>query len=271
MKTLTLFFSKTRDTNPNPEPSSHRSGETSGGGGGGGETPDPGETAPASERETVAVTAGGESDETPTPTTSGEAERKRAIMEKPPTDDVCPICFGNFDVPCRAPCGHWYCGSCILQYWNFSAALQPCRCPMCSQRITKLMPEASLYHRHEVEINKVLQKVGDYNRLFVGGISGFMLKFLAIPLYIKRMFREMLNPDRPGVYLHEMRVIALFLGVLYSFIPFDFLRIGRRNIIDVFDYSAFALSFILYLVGLYVRRRRLRNIRELVDMQAGHE
>lgn len=66
-------------------------------------------------------------------------------------------------------------GSCILQYWNFSAALQPCKCPMCSQRITKLIPEGSLYHRRQAEISKVLRNVGDYNRLFVGGISGFML------------------------------------------------------------------------------------------------
>ncbi|KAK6156987.1 hypothetical protein DH2020_011235 [Rehmannia glutinosa] len=267
MKSLTRLFSKTRDTNPNLEFNFHRIGEASGGG----ETPEPEDTAQSGERETVAGAADGENDEALTPTTSGEGERKRELMEKPPTDDVCPICFGNFNVPCRAPCGHWYCGSCILQYWNFSAALQPCRCPMCLQRITKLMPEASFYQRREAEISKVIQNVGDYNRLFVGGISGFLLKFLAIPLYIKRMFREMLNPDRPGVYLHELRVLALFLGVLYSFIPLDFLRIGHRNIIDVFDYSAFALSFVLYLAGLYLRRRRLRNIRELVEMQADRD
>ncbi|KAL0384587.1 UNVERIFIED_CONTAM: hypothetical protein Sradi_2853000 [Sesamum radiatum] len=262
-----IFFSGTRDVNPNPEADDPRVGETSGGG----EAPATEETEASIERETVAGTADGENDPTSTPTTSGEGERRRALMEEPPADDVCPICFGGFDVPCRAPCGHWYCGSCILQYWNFNASMQPCKCPMCSQLITKLMPQASLHQRHEVETTKVLQNVGRYNRLFVGGISGFMLKFLAIPLYIKRMCYEMLNPDRPGVYLHEMRVIALFLGILYSFIPFDFLRIGRRNIIDVFDYSAFALSFILYLVGLFLRRRRLRNVRELVDDQAGHD
>ncbi|XP_042024773.1 uncharacterized protein LOC121771938 isoform X2 [Salvia splendens] len=100
-------------------------------------------------------------------------------------------------------------GSCILQYWNFSAALQPCKCPMCSQRITKLIPEASLYQRRQSEISKVIRSVGEYNRLFMGGISGFVLKFLAFPLYIKRTFRDMLNPDRPGVYLHEMRIVAV--------------------------------------------------------------
>ncbi|KAL8520933.1 hypothetical protein ACS0TY_011472 [Phlomoides rotata] len=265
MLTSTVLIPKTRDDHPNPEPVPNRGGETSGGG----DTPPT--LAPSGEREAISVAADGETDEMPPATTSsGEGESKRASAEEPPTDDVCPICFGDFDVPCRAPCGHWYCGSCILQYWNFSAALQPCKCPMCSQRITRLIPEASLYHRHQAEITKVLRNVRDYNRLFVGGISGFMLKFLAIPLFMKRMFWEMLNPDRPGLHLQEMRAIALFLGILYSFIPLDFLQIGRRNIIDVFDYSAFALSFILYLVGLYLRRRRERNIRELQDGEFLH-
>ncbi|KAL1539182.1 RING-type E3 ubiquitin transferase [Salvia divinorum] len=239
--------------NPIPEPISREMS--------GGET-----LVSADERETISAAGDGDSEEA---STSDERERK--LMESPPSDDVCPICFGNFVVPCRAPCGHWYCGSCILQYWNFSAALQPCKCPMCSQRITKLIPEASLYQRRQSEISKVLRSVGDYNRLFMGGISGFVLKFLAFPLYIKRTFREMLNPDRPGVYLHEMRIIAMFIGLLYSFVPFDFLRIGRGNIIDLFDYSAFALSFILYLVGLYLRWKRERNIRELVDMPEGRD
>ncbi|XP_051134703.1 uncharacterized protein LOC127253925 [Andrographis paniculata] len=206
-----------------------------------------------------------------TPATSAEEKRKTSLMEHPPVDDVCPICFGNFVVPCRAPCGHWYCGSCILQYWNFSATLQPCKCPMCSQFITKLMPEASLYRGHEAEISKVLKSVGNYNRIFVGGISGFMLKVLAIPLSLKRLICEMLNPDRPGAYLHEMRLIAMFLGVLYSFIPFDFLRLGRHNIMNLLDYSAYALSFIFYLVGLYVRWRRQRNVRELAGVEVGHD
>lgn len=113
--------------------------------------------------------------------------------------------------------------------------------------------------------------VADYNRLFAGGISGFMLKIFAIPLSLKRMFREMLNPDRPGIYLHEMRLIAMFLGVLCSFFPFDFLRIGRHNIINMLDYCAFALSFLLYMVGLYIRWKRRRNVRELVGLEPGDD
>lgn len=114
MLTSTVLFPKTQDDHPNPESVHNRVGETSGGGGG--DTPP--SLAPSGEREAISVAADGEPDEMPltttTTTSSGEGESKRASMEEPPTDDVCPICFCDFDVPCRAPCGHWYCGEIFL-------------------------------------------------------------------------------------------------------------------------------------------------------------
>ncbi|KAG5625635.1 hypothetical protein H5410_010853 [Solanum commersonii] len=229
-----------------------------------------------------------------------EAENAFLRTEKPPTDDCCPICFGTFVVPCRGPCGHWYCGGCILQYWNYGAALQPCNCPMCSRKLTDLTPEASLYSQQDAEVIEVLKKVRKYNRLFISGTYGLMLlgpicaslvlssskqniflfnplisssrscalkgkKVLGLPFYMKRVFNEMMNPDRPGAHLNKLRIFAMFLGLLYTFSPFDFLRIGRQNVIDVFDYSAIALSSVLYLVGLYLRRRRFRHVREMAE------
>ncbi|CAI9103816.1 OLC1v1002381C1 [Oldenlandia corymbosa var. corymbosa] len=129
--------------------------------------------------------------------------------DSPPTDDCCPICFGGFVVPCKAPCGHWYCGGCILQYWNYGAALQPCNCPMCSRKITNLTPEASLVLKQEIEVTEVLRNVRKYNRLFVGGLYGSVLRLLETPLYIKRMFQDMMNPDRPGAHLNKLRIIAV--------------------------------------------------------------
>lgn len=38
------------------------------------------------------------------------------LPEGPPADDCCPICFGSFSVPCRGPCGHWYCGMCLFYF-----------------------------------------------------------------------------------------------------------------------------------------------------------
>lgn len=33
--------------------------------------------------------------------------------EIPPNDDVCPICFDTFSIPCRSNCGHWFCGKSV--------------------------------------------------------------------------------------------------------------------------------------------------------------
>lgn len=57
-----------------------------------------GEEAPAGSERPAATEIGG-----------GREER-----EVPPDDDVCPICFSDFTVPCRSVCGHWYCGGLIL-------------------------------------------------------------------------------------------------------------------------------------------------------------
>lgn len=69
-------------------------------------------------------------------------------------------------------------GDCILQYWNHGAALKPCKCPMCSQPITRLIPEASFDHCQNVE---VLQNVQKYNRIFVGGTYGLILVCIGYP------------------------------------------------------------------------------------------
>ncbi|GMP39286.1 hypothetical protein CsSME_00010181 [Camellia sinensis var. sinensis] len=186
-------------------------------------------------------------------------ERKRRI-DSPPVDDCCPICFGAFIVPCRAPCGHWYCADCILQYWNHGAALQPCKCPMCSKLITRLIPEASFDHRHDVE---VLENVRKYNRIFVGGIPGLIMKMRELPLLIKRIFREMMDPDAADNHLFKVRLFAILLGALYTVSPVDFLPTGRMDAINFFDNISIALVLILYIVGLCRRRQQLRRVRQL--------
>ncbi|KAF7127669.1 hypothetical protein RHSIM_Rhsim11G0127600 [Rhododendron simsii] len=207
--------------------------------------------------------------------------RRRENESRPPDDDCCSICFGNFTVPCRAPCGHWYCGDCILQYWNHGAALKPCKCPMCSQPITRLIPEASFDHCQDVE---VLQNVRKYNRVFVGGTYGLILKVLESPFLIKRIIRELMDPDAANNHLFKVRLFAvkfvpqfdkskveqikeILLGALYSVCHFDFLPTGRMDAINFFDNFAIGVVLILYMIGLYRRWRRLRLVRQLAIAQ----
>ncbi|KAJ0561327.1 putative transcription factor C2H2 family [Helianthus annuus] len=132
----------------------------------------------------------------------------------PPVDDCCPICFGSFSAPCRGPCGHWYCGGCIIEYWNHVAAFRPCKCPMCSRLITKLTPEATLYQQQhddndDAGTRQILRSVRQYNCLFVGGACGFVLQVLQLPLFLKRLIQAMMDPDRPVAYLSRLRLVAV--------------------------------------------------------------
>ncbi|XP_034917020.1 uncharacterized protein [Populus alba] len=180
--------------------------------------------------------------------------------EGPPLDDCCPICFGTFDVPCKANCGHWYCGSCILQYWKYSGPSSRCKCPMCSSRISNLTPEASLHGQQEQEVVKVLEDVRRYNHVFVGGVRGLARKVHVVPFLFKRMLEEMMDPDGHNFFLYEklMRMFAIFLAILYISSPFDFIPLGRIGVVRLFEYMSMLLAVTLRLAGIF-RRRRLNQ------------
>ncbi|XP_011001200.1 PREDICTED: armadillo repeat-containing protein 6-like [Populus euphratica] len=198
-----------------------------------------------------------------------EEESKTAVVlknpsymdrEGPPLDDCCPICFGTFDVPCKASCGHWYCGSCILQYWKYSGPSSRCKCPMCSSRISNLTPEASLHGQQGQEVVKVLEDVRRYNHVFVGGVRGLARKVHVVPFLFKRMLEEMMDPDGHNFFLYEklMRMFAIFLAILYISSPFDFIPLGRIGVVRLFEYMSMLLAVTLRLAGIF-RRRRLNQ------------
>ncbi|CAH8380125.1 unnamed protein product [Eruca vesicaria subsp. sativa] len=196
-------------------------------------------------------------------------ERKRE-SETPPEDDCCPICFGSFTVPCRGNCGHWYCGSCILQYWNYAAVSRPCKCPMCVRHITKLSPEASLQQREEPEVKEVLAKIRRYNRLFVGGLTGFVQRVQEMPLLMKRMVWYLMDPDN-NLCFNQIRLFAMFMSSLYTASEFDFIPTGGFRIVTVFEYGAIVMILILRLVGIYRRRRLAQRVRHVAAAEVEPE
>ncbi|MBA0751446.1 hypothetical protein Gogos_000367 [Gossypium gossypioides] len=197
-----------------------------------------------------------------------ESRGNKRFTETPPDDDCCPICFGSFTVPCRSNCGHWYCGSCILQFWNYSSASMPCKCPMCACKIVNLMPEASLQQQQDQEVTQVLKSVQRYNLLFVGGALGYIQqKLRQLPFFMKKIFQGLMDPDANDTYIAEMRLFAMVLSIIYGATPFDFLPTGGVGIGRVFDFSAITLVLILRLVGIYRRRRLMRRVRQVATVE----
>ncbi|KAB5561254.1 hypothetical protein DKX38_006211 [Salix brachista] len=192
--------------------------------------------------------------------------------EGPPLDDCCPICFGTFNVPCKANCGHWYCGNCILQYWKYSGPSSRCKCPMCSSRISNLTPEASLHGQQELEVIKVLEDVRRYNHVFVGGVRGFARKVHVVPFLFKRMLEEMMDPDGHNFFLYEklMRMFAILLAILYISSPFDFIPLGRIGVVRLFEYMSMVLAVSLRVAGIFRRRRLNQRVRDLAAAPLGY-
>ncbi|KAL8151814.1 hypothetical protein V2J09_021622 [Rumex salicifolius] len=164
-----------------------------------------------------------------------------ACTDTPPEDDVCPVCFCEFVLPCRTNCGHWFCGSCILEVWNFSSAFQACKCPMCSSHIKNLKPAGSFPQLQDCqdaeEAKKVLKSINRYNRLFVGGASGLFL---------------------------------ILLGFLYMISPLDFIPKGV-NVMAVCNLAAPLIVYVIKIIGLLQRRRSAARVRRLAAVEENPE
>lgn len=196
-----------------------------------------------------------------------ESVKRRDENEKPPEDDCCPICFGNFSIPCKTNCGHWFCASCILQLWHYRSTIQRCKCPICCCLISKLIPEASLLVQQEEDVVELLKKIRRYNRLYISGASGVFLKVLALPLLTRRILRvlmdSLMDPDQVRLNYYLMRILAFFLSRIYCSCQFQFIPTGGLGIWRLFDICAIAVVAVFSLVGLcrrWVLRRRVRQL-----------
>ncbi|RZS10463.1 hypothetical protein BHM03_00041695 [Ensete ventricosum] len=118
-------------------------------------------------------------------------------MESPPEDDFCSICHDNFTLPCQANCSHWFCGYCILRVWHHGSALQPCKCPICHRFITLLIPaDAAVQEHQNTGASQVLENIEKYNHSFGGGPSSIIQKLRDLPFFMRRLLRELIDPQR---------------------------------------------------------------------------
>lgn len=64
----------------------------------------------------------------------------------------CCICLGTYENPVSIPCGHNFCLSCVVAYWD--TTVKPV-CPMCKETFSPLP---------DLRINKTLSKIVEYHR-----------------------------------------------------------------------------------------------------------
>ncbi|KAF5732793.1 E3 ubiquitin-protein ligase [Tripterygium wilfordii] len=174
-------------------------------------------------------------------------------MEEPLVNDICSICHGSFNTPCQANCSHWFCGNCILLVWHHGSALQPCKCPLCRRQITLLVPaEASLSERHNPTVAEILGKIETYNRYFGGHTRGLIQRLQDLPFLLRRLLREMLDPQRSLPLVIKARVyIAMILSVVYIISPVDIIPEGILGIVGLLDDLVIALVCFLHVAAIY--------------------
>ncbi|XP_058222256.1 uncharacterized protein LOC131332195 [Rhododendron vialii] len=222
-----------------------------------------------------------------------EKEKKTspgAEMENdaPPNDDICPICFENYNIPCKTNCGHWYCANCIITFWLYKSLFLRCKCPLCNQPIKIMTPDPSLSLRTENEVVEALFIIQAYNRLSGGGVHSLILKMRLLsrlaPMYLKRLLpyllpailvvlivigvimflmlkrysRGLLDPDKLILNFAIARIVALALSLSYNYYGFGFLPGGFWGVSTIFECCTVGLVLVLAAVGLF---RRITNNR----------
>lgn len=185
--------------------------------------------------------------------TSTEQEGFLMRMDSPPENDCCSVCHDNFDLPCQANCAHWFCGDCILRVWHHSSALQPCKCPICRRPINLLIPcDSASQRRNEPEVDSVLQNIEKYNRIFGGGSVGFFQRLWDTPLLLRRLLRELMDPQRALPLVFRARIVCfLALLAVYVFSPVDILPEGILGIVGLLDDLLVILVVFFHVATLY--------------------
>jgi len=146
--------------------------------------------------------------------------------EGPPTNDLCSICHGNFQLPCQANCSHWFCANCIIQVWQYSSPLQPCKCPLCRRPINLLVPtdivDAGGNNNNSEQDRLNLADIQRYNRVFGQQSNASIVQRLRdLPFLLKRLFKDFVNPNTSLPLVIRARVFftvsSFFLSELLVF------------------------------------------------------
>ncbi|XP_010471236.1 PREDICTED: E3 ubiquitin-protein ligase RNF170 [Camelina sativa] len=171
-------------------------------------------------------------------------------MNSPPENDLCSICHSHFTAPCQANCSHWFCGDCIMLVWTHGSTLLPCKCPLCRRPISLLVPSEDTIRDRSVA--EVLGKLETYNRLFGGHSSSLVQRMQDLPFLLRRLLREMMDPQRTLPLVIRARVyIAMFLSAIYIVSPIDIIPEGVLGIVGLLDDLLIALICFLHVAALY--------------------
>ncbi|KAL6893735.1 hypothetical protein ACP4OV_007833 [Aristida adscensionis] len=144
-------------------------------------------------------------------------------------------------------------GRCIIRVWHHGPAVQACKCPICRRLINLLVP-ANLPEQEDgdPQVQQVLGEIQHYNRIFGGAPRSLTQRLQDLPFFIRRLFRELLDPQRtlPLVFRARMMMMVA-LSAVYVLSPVDIVPESVWGLVGYFDDLLILLVVFLHLAAVY--------------------
>ncbi|KAF6039240.1 hypothetical protein EB796_002435 [Bugula neritina] len=161
----------------------------------------------------------------------------------------CPVCLDSVQYGLETNCGHLFCGSCIITYWQTGRWLGPIACPNCRQTVTILLNSFTAEELQEDSEakNRVLQEVRNYNRRFSGEPRTIWEYIQDLPTIFRHAIGDLFS-EEGMVFVFRARIyICLTIAVLYLLSPLDIIPEMAVGILGLLDDLV-----ILFLLALYI-------------------
>mmetsp|Transcript_24416 Transcript_24416/g.33917 ORF Transcript_24416/g.33917 Transcript_24416/m.33917 type:complete len:198 (+) Transcript_24416:1-594(+) len=188
----------------------------------------------------------------------------------------CSLCLDTFTAAVITNCGHSYCASCILDFWekkNEKEQDKKCvPCPICNRKITLLIPNYSLRAAsaklkeggESGEDKKWNNSIEDYTKRYSRTAEEKKASVGAIVEEVQNDYALLNHATRESIcYRYLVRVTAVIIG-LYFVSPIDIIPEAHLGLLGYIDDLAMILLG-LWLVRALVERhitltqRRARN------------
>ncbi|XP_042044618.1 E3 ubiquitin-protein ligase RNF170-like [Salvia splendens] len=88
----------------------------------------------------------------------------RYTKDMPPEHSRCDLCFNDFHFPCRTNCGHWLCGTCVLQFSILMDDFRKFKCSKCESQVYNLVPHSPVLTQPGRGVAEVLGEILQFNR-----------------------------------------------------------------------------------------------------------
>lgn len=184
-----------------------------------------------------------------TETNQNQSNSTRYRARETQTNLSCPICLGDLEYSVDTNCGHFFCGNCIIAYWQHGSWLGAVACPVCRQQVTLLLVAftAEENNNDSQEKQNILREINSYNRRFSGQPRSIGEHLRDLPTLMRHFVGEFFSVGGL-IWMFRLRVLVCFGAALLYFIsPLDIIPEAMFGIFGLLDDL-----FILLLLAIYI-------------------